>query len=74
MEDTERERLRAVSGEGENALGARERLPTEVDLESWEGARDVVEYTEGWRSRFVLINRLVRRDGASSSSLTQPLR
>ena len=34
VEDTERERLRAVSGEGENALGARERLPTEVDFES----------------------------------------
>ena len=73
VEDTERERLRDVSGDGENALGARERFPAEVDFESWEGARDVVEYTEGWRSRFVLFNRLVRREGASSSSLMPSL-
>ncbi len=34
VEETEWERLRAVSGDGENALGARERLPAEVDFES----------------------------------------
>ena len=73
VEETERERLQAVSGDGEKALGARERFPTEVDFDNWEGAREVVEYTEGWRSMFVLISRLVRREGASSSSLIRQL-
>ena len=73
IEDMECERLWDVSGDGENVLGAHERFLTEVDFESWEGVHKVVEYTEGWHSRFILINCLVRREGASSSLLIPPL-
>lgn len=70
VDDNERDRAPAVRGAGEKEVGARDKLPTELDFASCEGARDIdVEYTEGCRSMLELMSRLVSREGASSSSL-----
>ena len=69
LADEERDSVRVPGrGAGEYEGGGCDRLPTDVDFVSCEGARAELD-TVGWRASEVVMSRRVSRDGASSSSL-----